>query len=98
MSEQTQGLPGPASSLPIGESGELMAHLEERVTRLVERYRQAQTTSEQLKAKLRDRDGELQELRRKLQTLGQSRRVALKRLQGVIARVDRLEKGRDASA
>jgi chromosome segregation ATPase len=98
MSEQTQVLPGQMPPLSVGEGGDLVAHLEERVTRLVERYRASQGTIEQLKAKLRERERKLAELNEKVYALDQLRSAALERLEGAIAQVDRLEKGGMASA
>ena len=98
MSEQTQALPGQTPSLPLSEDGDLLAHLEERVTRLVERYRTSQGTIEELEAALRERDREVIALNEKLSALGRLRTAALERLEGAIAEVDRLERGRTASA
>jgi chromosome segregation ATPase len=98
MSEQTHALPGPTPPLSAGEGGDLVAHLEERVTRLVERYRASQGTIEELRATLREWERKVAELTEKVDALDQSRSAALERLEGVIAQVDRLEKGGTASA
>jgi uncharacterized coiled-coil protein SlyX len=98
MSEQTQALPGQTPSPSVGESGDLVGHLEERVTRLVERFRASQGTISELQAELGEREREVSELRDKLSALGKSRSAALERLEGAIAEVDRLEKGKVASA
>jgi chromosome segregation ATPase len=98
MSEQTQALPGQAPSLSVSEDGDLVAHLEERVTRLVERYRASQGTIEDLEAAIRAREREVIALNEKISALGRSRTAALERLEGAIAEVDRLERGRTASA
>jgi chromosome segregation ATPase len=82
----------------LSEDGDLLAHLEERVTRLVERYRTSQGTIEELEAALREREREVIALNEKLSALGKSRTAALQRLEGAIAEVDRLERGRTASA
>jgi chromosome segregation ATPase len=82
----------------LSEDGDLLAHLEERVTRLVERYRTSQGTIEELEAALREREREVIALNEKLSALGRSRTAALERLEGAIAEVDRLERGRTASA
>jgi TolA-binding protein len=98
MSEQTHALPGRMPSLLAEENGDLMAHLEERVTRLVERHRESQAAIERLKEKLRDRERKVSELGERVSALGKSRSLAVQRLEGVIARVQELEKGGAASA
>jgi TolA-binding protein len=102
MSEQTQALPGalPLGTTPAGaRSGpDLLSSLEERVTRLVERHREAKAAVHDLQAQLRDRDSEIAELQRRIAALAKARSTALERLDSVIDEMERIEKSEGASA
>ncbi len=70
---------------------DLVGLLEGKVARLVERYRDARKTIEDLRGQLKDREQRIGELTDRVYTLGRVRDVARKRLDTLIAEVDRME-------
>ncbi len=70
---------------------DLVGLLEEKVARLVERHRDARKTIEDLRGQLKDREKRIGELTDRVYTLGRVRDDARKRLDTLIAEVDRME-------
>ncbi|MFQ5698517.1 MAG: hypothetical protein ACE5IL_09575 [Myxococcota bacterium] len=75
-----------------------MSRLESSVTRLVERYRDARQTVQQLQVQVGERDRRIAELNERVYALSKTRGVALKRLEGVISAVEQLERRGAAEA
>lgn len=70
---------------------DLVGLLEERVARLVERHRDARKTIQDMRGQLKDREQRIGELTDRIYTLGRVRDDARKRLEALIAQIDRME-------
>ncbi len=90
MNESADGV-GPIGSVSGGASLDLIDLLEERVARLVERHREARKTISDLRGQLKERGGRIGERTDKVYTLGRVRDEAHKRVDELIARIERLE-------
>jgi cell division septum initiation protein DivIVA len=73
-------------------SGDLLNLLESRTRKLVDRYKRSQQTVEELRAQVRERDQRLGELTQRVRTLERKRVEARQRVQGIIERIERLER------
>lgn len=90
MSEPAPGLEF-GSPVAEGCAADLFGALEEKVTRLVERHREARKTIQDLRAQLRERERQIGELTEKAYTLGRVRDEAQKRLDALIDEIDHLQ-------
>ena len=70
---------------------DLVGLLEEKVARLVERHREARKTIQDMRVQLKEREQRIGELTDRVYTLGRVRDDARKRLEALIAQIDRLE-------
>lgn len=96
MSEQLGVLQARAAATEQGEDP--VGRLESSVTRLVDRYREARRTVQQLQVQVGERDRRITELNERVYALSKTRGVALKRLERVITVVERLEQRGAAEA
>lgn len=96
MSEQLGASQARAAAMEQREDP--MSRLESSVTRLVERYRDARQTVQQLQVQVGERDRRIAELNERVYALSKTRGVALKRLEGVISAVEQLERRGAAEA
>ena len=90
MSEHAERREPAAVSLPMPASDDLLAVLEQRVQRLVDRQRSVAETERDLREHIEDRDRLIRELNGKLEALEKLRAEAAARVDRLIEQVDLL--------
>src|SRR5262245_35024719 len=91
MSNLASSLPRSARVTRGVAEGDLMRSLEERITSLVERHREALKTIEELRTQLQDRDSELQLLSQRLESRERLQEELRVRLDRLIERIGQMQ-------
>ncbi len=93
MSEQAGQLQSSRGSSAATPQGDLLGVLSVRVESLVERFRKAQRRIAELDAQVAERDGSIAKLVRAQEASKRGRNDVSKRVERLLAQVERLERG-----
>ena len=96
MGESTEGLQPSTDARP--DHGDLIDLLEERLRDLVDRYQTQRRSIAELRAQAKEQDRRINELEARVYALNGARATATKRLDKLIAEIDRRERSAEAGS